>query len=62
MSKDHKNHQTLFKIYNKAYKFRIYPTKEQKILIVKTIGCNRFVFNFLLSEWGSLFKEVNQIA
>nr|WP_235195175.1 helix-turn-helix domain-containing protein [Exiguobacterium oxidotolerans] len=28
-----------------AYKFRIYPTKEQEVLIAKTIGCSRFVFN-----------------
>ncbi|WP_214894406.1 helix-turn-helix domain-containing protein, partial [Exiguobacterium sp. H66] len=25
---------------HKAYKFRIYPTKEQEILIAKTIGCS----------------------
>ncbi|MDQ0157529.1 helix-turn-helix domain-containing protein, partial [Robertmurraya andreesenii] len=30
-------------LVNKAYKFRIYPTKEQEILIAKTIGCSRFV-------------------
>lgn len=32
-------------LVNKAYKFRIYPNKEQEILIAKTIGCSRFVFN-----------------
>ncbi|MCM3677185.1 helix-turn-helix domain-containing protein [Peribacillus simplex] len=32
---------------NKAYKFRIYPTKEQLVFINKTIGCSRFVYNFL---------------
>ncbi|SEG85287.1 Helix-turn-helix domain-containing protein, partial [Bacillus sp. ok061] len=30
---------------NKAYKFRIYPNQAQAILINKTIGCSRFVFN-----------------
>ncbi|MFP3670905.1 helix-turn-helix domain-containing protein, partial [Priestia sp. SIMBA_032] len=30
-------------LINKAYKFRIYPNKIQEILIVKTIGCSRFV-------------------
>lgn len=34
----------------KAYKFRIYPTKEQAVLINKTIGCTRFVFNQFLAE------------
>ncbi|PEY37229.1 hypothetical protein CN354_13615 [Bacillus cereus] len=37
-------------LVNKAYKFRIYPNKKKEILIAKTIGCSRFVFNFLLSE------------
>jgi putative transposase len=32
-------------LVNKAYKFRIYPNKEQAITIAKTIGCSRFVFN-----------------
>ncbi|MFC9598897.1 helix-turn-helix domain-containing protein, partial [Peribacillus butanolivorans] len=27
-------------VVNKAYKFRIYPTKEQLVLINKTIGCS----------------------
>lgn len=34
----------------KAYKFRMYPTKEQEILINKTIGCTRFIYNHFLSE------------
>ena len=34
----------------KAFKTRIYPTKEQAILIDKTIGCCRFVYNNGLSE------------
>lgn len=34
----------------KAYKFRIYPNKEQTVLINKTIGCARFVFNYSLSK------------
>ncbi|WP_288343449.1 helix-turn-helix domain-containing protein, partial [uncultured Dubosiella sp.] len=28
---------------NKAYKFRIYPNAEQKILFAKTFGCVRFI-------------------
>lgn len=30
----------------KSYKYRIYPNKKQKILIHKTFGCCRFVYNF----------------
>ena len=35
---------------NKAYKFRIYPTEEQALLIRKTFGCVRFVYNKMLAE------------
>ncbi|WP_312067763.1 RNA-guided endonuclease TnpB family protein, partial [Exiguobacterium sp.] len=41
---------------HKAYKFRIYPTKEQEILIAKTIGCSRFVFNHFLAKWDETYK------
>ncbi|MEW9049511.1 MAG: IS200/IS605 family element RNA-guided endonuclease TnpB [Neobacillus sp.] len=34
----------------KAFKFRIYPNKNQSELINKTIGCSRFVFNFFLGK------------
>ncbi|MFE4435811.1 helix-turn-helix domain-containing protein, partial [Peribacillus butanolivorans] len=37
-------------VVNKSYKFRIYPTKEQLVLINKTIGCSRFVYNFFLGK------------
>ncbi len=29
----------------KGYKYRIYPTDEQKELINKTFGCSRFIYN-----------------
>ena len=32
----------------KAYKFRLYPNKEQKILLDKNFGCVRFVYNKIL--------------
>ncbi len=32
----------------KAYKFRLYPNDEQKVLIYKTLGCARFVYNYML--------------
>lgn len=43
-------------LVNKAYKFRIYPSKEQEILIAKTIGCSRFVFNHFLAKWNDTYK------
>ena len=33
----------------RAYKYRIYPTKEQKVLFAKTFGCCRFVYNWALN-------------
>lgn len=45
---------------NKAYKFRIYPTKEQEILIAKTIGCSRFVFNHFLDKWNETYKTTGE--
>ncbi len=34
----------------KAYKFRLYPNGEQKVLIHKTFGCVRFVYNHFLDK------------
>lgn len=47
-------------LVHKAYKFRIYPTKEQEVLIVKTIGCSRFVFNHFLAKWNEAYKETGK--
>ncbi|MDD3403025.1 MAG: helix-turn-helix domain-containing protein, partial [Hespellia sp.] len=30
---------------NKAYRFRLYPNKEQAVLLAKTFGCCRFIYN-----------------
>lgn len=35
---------------NKAIKYRVYPTEEQKIMFAKTFGCCRKVYNLMLSE------------
>src|SRR5690606_24412396 len=45
---------------NKAFKFRLYPNKEQKELLTKTFGCVRFVYNKMLAkrkEKYDKFKE-----
>lgn len=41
----------------KAYKYRIYPNKEQKVLINKTFGCCRLVYNTYLAKRINLYKE-----
>lgn len=35
---------------HKGYTFRIYPTEEQRILIHKTLGCCRYVWNWALGN------------
>ncbi|WHX28225.1 IS200/IS605 family element RNA-guided endonuclease TnpB [Virgibacillus halodenitrificans] len=47
-------------LVNKAYKFRIYPNKEQEIIIAKTIGCSRFVFNSFLALWNDTYKKTGK--
>ena len=42
---------------HKVYKFRIYPDSNQALLIVKTIGCSRFVFNYFLAERSSAYES-----
>ena len=43
----------------KGYKYRIYPNKEQEILIQKTFGCVRFVYNNVLSYKIDKYKNEN---
>ncbi|PWI21002.1 transposase, partial [Kurthia zopfii] len=45
---------------HKAYKFRLYPNVEQEILIAKTIGSSRFVYNHMLNAWNSSYKETGK--
>ena len=40
----------------KSYKYRIYPNKEQEILIQKTFGCCRFVYNQTLAYKIELYQ------
>lgn len=47
-------------LVNKAYKFRIYPTKKQEILIAKTIGCSRYVFNHFLAKWNDTYQATGK--
>lgn len=46
---------------NKAYKFRIYPNSCQQILINKTFGCVRFIYNRMLSDKIDYYKKNKQM-
>jgi len=41
----------------KAYKFRIYPTQEQALLLCKTFGCVRYVYNYYLDKRRTIYKD-----
>lgn len=41
----------------KAYKYRIYPNKKQQILIAKTFGCCRFVYNQTLAYRKEIYER-----
>ena len=45
---------------NKAYKFRIYPNEEQKIIFAKTFGCTRFIYNKMLSDKIDYYQQTKQ--
>ena len=44
----------------KGYRIRIYPNKEQKILIEKHIGCCRFLWNYMLSLQNENYEKGNK--
>lgn len=39
----------------RAYKYRIYPTDEQKVMLAKTFGCCRYVYNWALEMKETLY-------
>ena len=40
----------------KGFNIRIYPNKEQQILIDKTFGCTRYIYNFMLNLKQKLYE------
>jgi len=42
---------------NKAYKYRLYPNLEQAVLINKTFGCVRFVYNQMLAARKACYEQ-----
>lgn len=45
---------------NKSYKYRIYPTYEQCIIINKTFGCVRFIYNQMLSDKIKYYEKTKK--
>lgn len=43
-----------------AYKYRLYPNKEQQEYFAKCFGCVRFIYNRMLSDKIEYYKETQQ--
>ena len=41
----------------KAFKYRMYPNREQRILLAKTFGCARFVYNHYLAKRKDAYEK-----
>jgi len=41
---------------NKSFKVRVYPNNEQQVLLEKTFGANRFVYNYFLNLKSKLYE------
>lgn len=47
-------------LIHKAYKYRIYPNKEQRDFLEKTFGCCRFIYNHFLQYKTTVYKETGK--
>ena len=45
-----------------AYKYRIYPTKADKILLAKHFGCCRFLYNYFLTYRKDEYEKGNKVS
>ena len=45
-----------------AYKYRIYPTEADKILLAKHFGCCRFLYNYFLTYRKSEYEQGNKVS
>ena len=45
---------------NKAFKYRIFPNDSQIVLIEKTFGCCRFIYNKMLNDKTEYYKKYNK--
>lgn len=43
--------------HDKSCKFRLYPNEEQRVLIAKTFGCCRWVYNWGLAMRKKAWEE-----
>ena len=46
---------------NRAYRFRISPNKEQAVLLKKTFGCCRFLYNHMLADKIEAYRKTGKM-
>ena len=44
----------------RAHKIRIYPTREQEVQLYKTAGTSRYVYNWALDQWKSMYDAFDK--
>lgn len=44
----------------KAFKYRIYPTSEQSVLLAKSFGCARWFYNYALNLTAKIYKQTGK--
>ena len=45
----------------KAYKFRLYPNKEQQEYFAKCLGCARFIYNQMLADKIEYYNKTGEM-
>ncbi|MDR0557847.1 MAG: helix-turn-helix domain-containing protein [Treponema sp.] len=48
-------------LQNQALKLRVYPAKEQEILINKTFGCVRKIYNNRIAERQTFYENIGLV-
>ena len=49
-------------VIQKSIRVRLYPTKEQEVIINKTIGCARFIYNYTLEVCKTYYEQTNHLT
>lgn len=50
------------KMINRAIKYRLYPTEDQKVFFAKTFGCVRKVYNLMLSDKINSYHNTGELC
>lgn len=60
MNLKYKNIKERSERMNLGFKYRVYPTEEQKVFFAKSFGCCRKVWNLMLADRNNHYKETGK--